>query len=283
MMTPLQRYLFDTTGYLHIKDVLASDELGNAQHAVRRFIDASTDKIPFGPGDFLPFLVFDKSLENLVLHPTIWPIITELTGGKPRMLTGSHLKITTHNDAPLRLHSLREPVMGKLGPRPEPYWQGGHTYCHEGKILCDYFNVFWYFTDVFPGDGGLVLVPGSHKSQLARPPEVSRGLFNSGEFFSDGSLPQGLVNVTPRAGDVVIVNEELTHGTMKWNPTDRNRIVFLLGCGPQHVVGSEPREDLPQEDLDRLSPETREFLEMAPVDHTKEIVNRENLMDPGDA
>lgn len=283
MMTPLQRYLFDTTGYLHIKDVLTSDELANAQDAVHRFIDASTDKIPFGPGDFLPFLVFDKALENLVLHPSIWQIITELTGGKPRMLPSSHLKVTTHNDAPLRLHSLREPVAGKLGPRPEAYWQGEHTYCYEGKIQCDYFNVFWYFTDVFPGDGGLVLVPGSHKSLLARPPEVSRGLFNNGECLADGSLPQGLVNVTPNAGDVVIVNEELTHGTMKWNPTDRDRIVFLLGCGPQHVVVSEPAADLPQEDLDKLSPETREFLDMAPICHTKDIVNKENLMSSEDA
>lgn len=282
-MTPQQRYLFDATGYLHIRGVLTRDELANAQDVVRRFIDASTDKIPFGPGDFLPFLVFDKALENLVLHPSIWPIITELTGGKPRMLPSSHLKITTHNDAPLRLHSLREPVAGKLGPRPEPYWQGGHTYCYDGKVQCDYFNVFWYFTDVFLGDGGLVLVPGSHRSQLIRSPEVSRSLFNNGEFLSDGSLHQGLVNVTAAAGDVVIVNEELTHGTMKWKPTDRNRIVFLLGCGPQHVVGSEPTEDLSQEDLDRLSPETREFLAMAPVTHTKEIVSRENLAESEDA
>jgi ectoine hydroxylase-related dioxygenase (phytanoyl-CoA dioxygenase family) len=276
MMTPIQRYLFDTTGYLHIKNALTSDELAKAQDAVRRYIDASADKMPFGPGDFLPFLVFDKALENLVLHPAIWPIITELTGDRPRMLPSSYLKITTHNDAPLRLHSLREPVAGKLGPRPERYWQGGHTYCYEGKIQCDYFNIFWYFTDVLSGDGGLVVVPGSHRSVLTRSPEVSRSLFNNGEFFSDGSLPQGVVNVTPRAGDVVVVNEELTHGAMKWNPTDRDRIVFLLGCGPQHVVGSQLTEDFPQELLDRLSPETREFLEMAPLRHTKEIVNRVN-------
>ena len=81
----------------------------------------------------------------------------------------------------------------------------------------------------------------------------------------------------------MIVNEELTHGTMKWNPTDRSRIVFLLGCGPQHVVGSQLTEDYPQQMFDKLSPETREFLEMAPVRHTKEIVNRENGAQSEDA
>ncbi len=143
--------------------------------------------------------------------------------------------------------------------------------------------IFWYFTDVLPGDGGLVLVPGSHRSLLTRSPEVSRSLFNNGEFFSDGCLTQGVVNVSPRAGDVVIVNEELTHGTMKWNPTDRSRIVFLLGCGPQHVVGSQLTEDYPQQIFDKLSTETREFLEMTPVRYTKEIVNRENGAQSEDA
>jgi hypothetical protein len=241
MMTPLQRYLFDTTGYLHIKNPLTSDELANAQDAVCRYIDASADKIPFGPGDFLPFLVFDKALENPALHPSIWPIITELTGGKPRMLPSSHLKITTHKDAPLRLHSLREPVAGKLGPRPEPYWQGGHPTASKGEFSVITL-IFWYFTDVLPGDGGLVLVPGSHRSLLIRSPEVSRSLFNNGEFFSDGSLPQGVVNVTAGAGDVVIVNGELTHGTMKWiRPTGIESCFFWAADHSMSLVPNSRR------------------------------------------
>lgn len=37
---------------------------------------------------------------------------------------------------------------------------------------------------------------------------------------------RGEVIVTPRAGDVAVVNEELAHGTMKWEPTDRKRGVY---------------------------------------------------------
>ena len=38
-MTAKQKYLFDLNGYLHIKDVLAADELSNAQAAIDRWFD----------------------------------------------------------------------------------------------------------------------------------------------------------------------------------------------------------------------------------------------------
>jgi len=37
-MTPEQRYFFDTTGYLHLRDVLSEDELKAAQEAAERYI-----------------------------------------------------------------------------------------------------------------------------------------------------------------------------------------------------------------------------------------------------
>ena len=37
-MTPKQRYLFDLTGYIHLKNVLSDEELQNAQDAVERCV-----------------------------------------------------------------------------------------------------------------------------------------------------------------------------------------------------------------------------------------------------
>ena len=31
----------------------------------------------------------------------------------------------------------------------------------NGRVLCDHFIVFPYFDDVLPGDGGLLVLPGS--------------------------------------------------------------------------------------------------------------------------
>ena len=37
-MTPKQRYLFDVTGYLHLKNVITGDALAEASEAVDRYI-----------------------------------------------------------------------------------------------------------------------------------------------------------------------------------------------------------------------------------------------------
>ena len=276
-MTPLQRYLFDTTGYVHIKNALDAEELKRAQDAAHRYFNTPPEEMPYERSNFQS-VAFDKALETLTMHPATWLIIKEFTGEKPRLLFGSRLRINTHKDEISRLHSLKEPVAGKLGPRPEIYWQGGHTFCYEDKIHCDFFNIFWYLTDVLPGDGGLVVVQGAHKSEFTRSQEISNSLFNDGEFLSDGSLPQGVINVTPRAGDVLIINEELTHGVMKWNPTDRDRVFAILRYSTHHMnSGARAEVELPQAIVGRLSPETRELLEMAPVRHTKEIAKRDNI------
>ena len=83
-MTPLQRYLFDTTGYLHIRNALDVAELRRAQDAAHRYVNAPPEEIPFEPNDFQS-LAYDKALENLTIHPATWPIIKGLTGDKPRL------------------------------------------------------------------------------------------------------------------------------------------------------------------------------------------------------
>ena len=97
-MTPKQRYLFDVTGYLHLKSVLNPQELKHAQDAADRYIRTPPEKWEPGFGanlerpDFTPYshgFAFDKALESLCFHPVTWPIIKELTGDKPRFTSGS--------------------------------------------------------------------------------------------------------------------------------------------------------------------------------------------------
>ena len=47
-MTPKQRYLFDLTGYIHLKNVLSDEELQNAQDAVERCVQTPQDELPPG-------------------------------------------------------------------------------------------------------------------------------------------------------------------------------------------------------------------------------------------
>ena len=46
MMTPDQRYFFDLTGYLHLRNVLSPEELAPAQAAADRYINMPPEEWP---------------------------------------------------------------------------------------------------------------------------------------------------------------------------------------------------------------------------------------------
>jgi hypothetical protein len=77
-----------------------------------------------------------------------------------------------------------------------------------------------------------------------------------------------VVNVTPKAGDMVVMPESVTHGILPWKPTDRIRRILQLRFRPQHRSGGI---GVPEEVAKLLKPELRELLEMAHFTHVKEI------------
>ncbi len=260
-MTPEQRYLFDVTGYLHLKNVINEEELKAAQEAADTYINVSPEELPSGfdsSGKHLPNgFAFSKSLEALTLHPASWSIIKELTDNKPQLARGTMIAdrvgVPEGGEA-LHLHCAREDF-------------GRDRNCFEnrnGRIYCDDFVVFPYLTDVHPGDGGLLIVPGSHKAEFDRPEHI----FNNGTIEDTDQIPHGVENITPKAGDIVIISELLTHGALPWKPKDRYRCFLVLRYRPQDRGESR----VPEEVRQRLSPETLELIASADKTHTKEIV-----------
>ena len=256
-MTPEQRYMFDLTGYLHLENVLSDDELKNAQEATQRHMDTADEDLPPGFGRdgkrHLHGFAFDKCLEALTMHPTTWPIIMELTNDKPRLLSGTLLVDEPGKPSGGRLHCARE----------DYGWESTRYEIRAGRVYCDDFVVFPYLDDVLPRDGGLLLLPGSHKINFDRP----KSLFNGGEIIAD-ELPPGVINVTPKAGDVLVMPEAMTHGILTWTPEDRIRRILVLRYRPQHKDSSS---GLPEEIKQRLSPETLELTETGSFKHVKEI------------
>lgn len=228
-MSPEERYWFDLTGYLHLKGVLQGEELGRVQAAAERFLNTPEAERP--PGYLIRdkayhhAIGFDRAIDQLAVHPRLWPIIREFTNGRPQ-LSGSGLTVNRQGEGTLQLHCAREDF-GFDVARYE---------CRDNRIYCDDFVVFFYLTEVRPGDGGLVVVPGSHKSNLDRP----AALFAGGK--PDEEVPEGVVNVTPEAGDVVIFSELLTHGVRTWRCADRERRMFNFRYKRQHR-GFEHRYD----------------------------------------
>ena len=269
-MTPKQRYLFDLTGYLHLKNVLSGEELRRAQDAVERCVQTPPEALPpgisYGGGGYSNGFSFDKSLETLTLHPKTWAIVKELTSNKPRFNRGTLVaKGPEHDQVIGKLHCARE----------DCGWQTRRYVVKNGQIHCNDFVVFFYFTDVYPGDGGLVVLPGSHKAGFQRP---------AGLFFPDVENPPdelhpALVNVTARAGDAIVMSELLTHGVLIWKPHERYRRFLILRYKTQFFQDNRGnRNPFPPEVTERLSPETRELAQPASYTHTKDIVKQEHVL-----
>jgi hypothetical protein len=264
MMIPEQRYLFDLNGYLHLEQALNREELSAAQAAAERYIHARPEDLPpdFGTENGRIYehgFAFDKALEKLVFHPSYWPIIKEFTDNKPRFSRGTML--VNQPGGPVEA--------GSLHCARESYgWQSTRYDCRDGRIYCDDFVVFPYLYDVHPGDGGLVVLPGSHKCNFDRPDT----LFQGGRL--DEGPPPGVVNLSPKAGDVIIISELLTHGGLEWKPIDRNRVVLVLRYAPQYRGGPDW---VPDSLKKRLSPETIEL--MAPGSYTdlKAVVQKDTV------
>jgi hypothetical protein len=254
-MTDEQRYLFDTLGYLHVPGVFGGAELAAAQEAAQRYIDAADDELPEGFSTdgrrHVHGFAFDKALERFALHPGIWPVVNELMDGRPRLVSGT-MQIDTE---PLGLHCARDDF----------HWSVPQYGVRDGRVFAEQIVVFPYFDDVLPGDGGLLVVPGSHKAAFDRP----AGVFGATTFETAADLPAGIINVTPRAGDYAVISERLTHGTLRWQPTDRLRRVLVLRYQPQFNPGGG---SLPEAIRERLDPETLELTERAGYRDIKKLV-----------
>lgn len=273
-MTPEQRYLFDVTGYLHIKNAVTGDALKETQKAVDNYIHMPLGERPEGfttrPKELEPGkggryehgFAFDRSLEAMTVHPAIWSLVKEFTFDMPRFVSGT-LTLEQHN--PDRQPSGANPG-GLHCAREGRHWLTRYEVKNQ-QIYCNDFVAFFYLTDVNPGDGGLIVIPGSHKSQFERPED----LLTPGSDGIDPEPDNVFTNLTPKAGDFLVISELLTHGVLQWKPKDRDRRFLILRFRPQY----EGRSGIPEPIFDRLSPEVQELTQTASYGHTKEVVKQD--------
>ena len=124
------------------------------------------------------------------------------------------------------------------------------------------------------GYGGLVVLPDSHKSEF----ECSPDLFFPGLNETKPQLHPALKNITPKAGDAIILTELTTHGVLVWLPKDRDRRFLILRYKTQYFQDERGhKQPFSDEIIAKLSEETKELVEFADYEHTKKIVQREQI------
>ena len=114
-------------------------------------------------------------------------------------------------------------------------------------------NIILTLSDIGPGDGATMVVPGSHKSNVPHP---EMGDYSRGDVMD--ALP-GAVPVYLKAGDALLFVDGLMHGGSSRTNAGERRIT-IYRYGPQWGAtryGFEYSQPL----LDRLTPERRAILE----------------------
>lgn len=127
-----------------------------------------------------------------------------------------------------------------------------HRYGHDAPLM---MNTVWALSDLTPDNGGTRLVPGSHQSHLAEPPQ-------------DLTLPY-LMQPTLPAGSVVIFHGQTWHGGGE-NRTDQLRTAMFGHYRHSHWMRfqCDPHDGFRDEWLPGMTTRQKELLRMiSGVDH----------------
>jgi ectoine hydroxylase-related dioxygenase (phytanoyl-CoA dioxygenase family) len=130
--------------------------------------------------------------------------------------------------------------------------RGMYGYKH-GVFRCGQCNIIVALTDIGPGDGATMVIPGSHKSNFPHP--------NKGDYASLDRMDnlEGAVEVHLRKGDALLFVDGLMHGGgSRTNAGERRVVIYRYGVSWGATrFGYEYSQAL----LDRLTPERRKILQ----------------------
>ena len=242
-MDDREKFLFDLNGYLVLEDVLTPAEVLAANAAVDCHADQISDREPGLSGGAAPLegrtgrgefrrnpLAFERPwcepFRRMLTHPRAIDVFNEILGPGFRLDHGPGLIRMVRGTEGHQLH-------GGMTFDPSQY----HRFDH-GRMQCGLCVAAWQLTDVEAGDGGFACVPGSHKSNYRPAPEVVR-------LEEDwGCVRQ----IEARAGSVVFFNEALVHGTLPWQPADRERRSVLFKYSPGYLSWGPPHDECPMAD-----------------------------------
>ncbi len=250
-MTHRERYLFDLMGYLVVEGALAPHEVAeiNAaidarqpwQEAAGRPSSPHNNELKTHIG---PLIDWGEPFRRLMRHPAVLPYLRELVGEKLR-LDHEYAIFMRMGAGENRLHG---------GATP---YDPAQSYHFRNERFYNGLTVVTYaLSEAAAGDGGFCCIPGSHKSNVAIPPEFreteNRGLW--------------LVQPPLKAGDVLYFTEALTHGTLPWTAAHERR-ALLYKFSPGHQSWSRRYREA-GEGMD----ETERLLMEPPYVHNREVV-----------
>lgn len=239
------KFAFDVQGYLHLRAALTATEIAAYRGWIDRVQAADVQLLNAGnPANIAQQLNrplsrvidADPRFARFLDHPAVEPLLSELLGPDYRHIDND-LYFTYPGYAGGRWHR---------GVRARPT---GHVV--DGRFACPMVKVFYCMSDVGPGEGEFVVIPGSHKAWFEI--DLERVDLPGQHIFDDVST-----------GDIIIFDEALLHNGRP-NPSTRTRQTIIVNFGRQDA-GAWPGYTPRAETLQAVTPRQRAILSnVAPV------------------
>lgn len=263
-VSELDTYLFDLRGFLLVSQAVDPDHMAELNVG----LDAMTSVEPgqrvghvrahtYGTNDgtnLTQIYEAGEPFERLIDHPSWIAHMKRFIGGEGTF---------DYNHGPLFIDEcfahFRGPgqAIGLHSGGHPPILRNQYRY-HGGRFMCGQVNVLIALTDIGPGDGGTMVIPGSHKSNFRHPQMAQHGM-KPGTSVDDVI---GAEEIFMSAGDALIFADGISHGSaQRTNPGQRRVIIFRYGPSWGNFrLPFRPSEEL----LARLTPERRKIVR--PVD-----------------
>ena len=260
-VTDREKYLFDLQGFVILRGCLSAAEVAE--------LNDGLDAIPkLAPGEWYGALhghtygtkdgvsyqqIYEagEPFERLIDHPAWIDHIKTFVGGQ------------TSFDAkhgPLFIDecfaNFREPgeAIGLHSGGSEFIKRNQYRFMN-GQFMCCQVNALIALTDIGPGDGGTMVVPGSHKQNF-RHPDIAKYAMKAGG--ASGDECEAAIEVFLKPGDVLIFTDAIMHGSAKRHNAGQRRVA-IFRYGPSWGFfrhGYRPTREL----LARLTPARRQIV-----------------------
>lgn len=230
----IEKYLFDLNGYIIIKNALTKREVNDCNIIIDKLKNLKNNQWKghvhghnYGGKEGLNLQqIYEagKPFEKLIDHPSWIYHMQEFVGGKGTF---------DHQHGPLFIDenfaNVRGPgeAIGIHSGNPEGIQRNHYRY-QDGKFHCSQVNILIALTKIGPGDGGTVIIPSSHKSNIQHP-EYKENKMKKNRVTSAENMT-GSFEVYLDAGDALLFVDSLCHGSAKrTNKGERRIAVYRYG------------------------------------------------------
>jgi len=226
-MTDEQRWLFDTKGWICLPGLLGEDELPAIREHMARWLD-DRDALPADKR-----WLMGGAAQVLLDHPAVVGVLNDVC---------AHASMANEDMYGFRFDGSFATRRKKGHDNFSPHGGHGifalngnsHLYqMRPGQVHAGLTRVVWELNEVAPGDGGTLLLTGSHKAAFKRP-----------ESTNDRTSPLWETYSCP-PGSVMIFTEALCHAGTMWSNPDRDRLA-VFNCyntiGAKWHPGGPPTE-----------------------------------------